>query len=190
MSFSEPQRHPQPGPGPGPDRDLGPGPPGFEEFYRQHAPMVRKYLLWREAECSILDDAVQQTMVKAFRYWERVGAMDDPKGWLFMVAGQQLYDARQSYRRHGVPTDAATLRSRLVQPDPILAADQRMEILPAIRKLPARQQEALVLRCQFGLAYKEIAPIMGVSPATARAHVHQAKRTLTEILADTQEGTA
>ncbi|MFJ4713486.1 RNA polymerase sigma factor [Streptomyces sp. NPDC088785] len=171
------------------DRTVGHGPPGFEEFFREYWPMVRRYLVWLEAELSVLDDAAQMTMVSAYTYWGRVSRMDQPRGWLFKVAGQRLQDARAARRRNGVPTDAETLHAQLGLPDPIAASDQRLDILAAIRKLPRRQQEAVALREQFGLPYKEIAQIMGAAPATVRAHVHQARRTLKEMLGDeTQEG--
>ncbi|MFD4610023.1 RNA polymerase sigma factor [Streptomyces sp. NPDC058440] len=183
---------PDPAPLPGHQRAEGAapsGPPGFEEFFRHYAPMVHRYLIWQEAEPSILDDAVQMTMFSAYRYWGRVSQMDPPTGWLFKVAGQRLQDARHANRRNGVLIGTEALHSKTAHPDPITACDQRLDILAAIRKLPRRQQEAVALREQFGLPYKEIAEVMGASPATVRAHVHQARKTLEAMLGDEiQEG--
>ncbi|MFI2206036.1 RNA polymerase sigma factor [Streptomyces sp. NPDC020192] len=165
------------------------GPPGFEEFFRHYAPMVRRFLIWREAESSILDDTVQMTMMSAYRYWERVRTMDPPTGWLFKVAGQRLHDARQALHRERLSVDADLADSHLVHPDPTPLCDQRMDILTAVHKLPPRQQEALALRTQFGLPYKDIAEIMGIAPATVRAHVHQAHETLRAILGQEGGGT-
>lgn len=165
------------------------GPPGFEEFFRHYAPMVRRYLLWREAESSILDDAVQMTMMSAYRYWERVQTMDPPTGWLFKVAGQRLHDAREALHRERASLDTDRAARRMVQPDPAPASDERLDVLTAVRKLPPRQQEALALREQFGFPYKDIAAVMGVAPATARAHVHQAHETLRTLLGE-EGGTA
>jgi RNA polymerase sigma factor (sigma-70 family) len=150
--------------------------------------MVRRYLIWQEAEPSILDDAAQLTMVSAFRYWDRVGQMDPPTGWLFKVARQRLQDARESRRRNGVLDGVDALHDTVAYPDPIATCDQRLDILAAIRKLPPRQQEAVALREQFAVPYKEIAEIMGASPATVRAHVHQARKTLETMLGDDKEG--
>lgn len=164
------------------------GPAGFEEFFRHYEPMVRRYLIWQEAEPGILDDAAQLAMVSAFRYWDRVGQMNPPTGWLFKVARQRLQDARESHRRNGILVGAEALRDRTEYSDPITTCEQRIDILAAIRKLPQRQQEAVALREQFGLPYKEIAEIMGASPATVRAHIHQARKTLEAILGDDKEG--
>ncbi|MEU6676655.1 sigma-70 family RNA polymerase sigma factor [Streptomyces sp. NPDC046925] len=160
------------------------GPPGFEEFFKCYHPTVCRYLLWREAEQSVLEDAAQLTMLAAYRYWERVGGMKDPRGWLFKVAGQRLEDARQARRRQGLLLDAATLRDRIAAQDEVAACDLRLDIIHAVRKLPARQQEALVMRLQFGMEYEEIAQAMEAAPVTARSHVHAGRKTLRAILGD------
>ncbi|MEU8140225.1 RNA polymerase sigma factor [Streptodolium elevatio] len=168
----------------GTDTEHAYGPPGFEEFFRYYAPMVHRYLIWQEAESSILDDTVQATMLSAYRYWGRVSELDPPTGWLFKVARQRLQDARAAHRRNGVLLGSDALNRTIADADHILACDQRLDILAAIRKLPRRQREAVALREQFGLPYKEIAAVMGASPATVRAHVHQARRTLEAMLGD------
>ncbi|MEU3295762.1 sigma-70 family RNA polymerase sigma factor [Streptomyces longwoodensis] len=180
---------PAPPPGPHPAASTAQyGPAGFEEFFRHYEPMVRRYLIWQEADPGILDDAAQLTMVSAFRYWDRVGQMDPPTGWLFKVARQRLQDARESRRRNGILLGADALHDTTAHPDPITTCDQRLDILAAVSKLPRRQQEAVALREQFGLPYKEIAAIMGASPATVRAHVYQARKTLEAMLGDDMEG--
>ncbi|MFE0173340.1 RNA polymerase sigma factor [Streptomyces sp. NPDC059002] len=160
------------------------GPPGFERFFKTYHPTVCRYLLWREAEHSVLEDAAQLTMLSAYRYWERVGAMSDPRGWLFKVASQRLDDARQARNRQGLLLDAATLRDRVAAQDEIAACDLRLDIIHAVRKLPARQQEALAMRLQFCMEYEDIAQAMETTPATVRSHVHAGRKTLRAILGD------
>jgi DNA-directed RNA polymerase specialized sigma24 family protein len=48
-------------------------------------------------------------------------------------------------------------------------ADHQSTLLDALRTLPARRQEALVLRYFAGLSDAQIATAMGVGPGTARA---------------------
>jgi RNA polymerase sigma factor (sigma-70 family) len=146
--------------------------------------MVCRYLLWREPEYSVLEDAAQLTMMAALRYWERVGSMDDPRGWLFKVAGQRLTDVRQERRRQGLLVDTTTLRSWISTQDEVTARDLRLDILHAIRKLPARQQEALAMQLQFDMSYQEIADVMGTTPGTVRSHVHAGRTTLKTMLGD------
>jgi RNA polymerase sigma-70 factor (ECF subfamily) len=161
-----------------------PEPSRFEEFFTCYHPMVCRYLLWREEEYSVLEDAAQLTMMAALRYWARVGQMEDPRGWLFKVAGQRLTDVRQERRRIGLLVDATTLRGRAAAQDEVEACDLRLDILHAIRKLPARQQEALAMQLQFGMSYEEIADIMGTTPGTVRSHVHAGRTTLKTMLGD------
>ncbi|MFK0292894.1 RNA polymerase sigma factor [Streptomyces sp. NPDC090442] len=157
---------------------------GFEEFFTCYHPMVCRYLLWREAECSVLEDAAQLTMMTAHKHWARVGPMEDPRGWLFKGAGQRLTDVRQERRRQGLLVDVTTLRGRTAAQDEVAACDLRLDILHAIRKLPARQQEALATQLQFGMSYHEIADVMGTTPGTVRSHVHAGRTTLKTMLGD------
>lgn len=165
------------------------GPPGFEEFFRHYCVQVRRYLVWLEAEPGVLDDAVQMTMVSAYRYWDRVGAMDSPTGWLFKVARQRLEDARRTQERGRRPVGDGGLPGAGSAADPMLASDRRLDILAALRTLPRRQQEVVALRMQFGFSYQEIGQIIGASPVTARAHFHRAGKTLEKRLADEEGGT-
>ena len=161
---------------------------GFEEFFRHYEPMVCRYLIWREADPSTVEDAAQETMLSAFRYWERVGGMADPRGWLFRVAGQRLEDVRQKRERAGVLTDPLAMQSSGSGQDQLAAAERFLDVTTAAQKLPRRQQEALALRIQCGLDFREIAQVMGCAEATARGHVHQARNTLAAMLGDTTEG--
>ncbi|MFF4427439.1 RNA polymerase sigma factor [Streptomyces sp. NPDC001549] len=163
-----------------------PGPPaGFEAFFRHFEPMICRYLIWREADRNIVEDAAQLTLLSAYRYWEKVGDMADPRGWLFRVAGQRLEDARQDRERGGILTDPQLLRSGDANEDHLAACEQHLDIVTAVRKLPPRQQEALALRVQGGFGFREIAQTMGCAEGTARGHVHQARTTLAAILGDT-----
>jgi RNA polymerase sigma-70 factor (ECF subfamily) len=168
----------------------GQPPSGFEAFFTCYHPMVRRYLLWCEAEYSVLEDAAQLTMMAALTYWERVGPMDDPRGWLFKVAGQRLSHVRRERRGLDLVGDSAGLRGRArdVAHDEVAASDLRLDVLDAIRKLPARQQEALAMQLQFDMGYDEIADVMGTTPGTVRSHVHAARRTLRSMLGDGDDG--
>lgn len=157
-------------------------PEGFEEFFRHYEPMICRYLTWREAERSLVEEAAQLTLISALRYWGKVGGMTDPRGWLFLVAGQRLEDVRHDRMRMGIPTDPHSLRHAPVDNDQLSDCDQRMDIVAAVRKLPPRQQEALALRVQSGFSYQEIATSMGCAPATVRGHVHEARKSLATML--------
>jgi RNA polymerase sigma factor (sigma-70 family) len=65
---------------------------------------------------------------------------------------------------------------------PLLTAEDRRTVLGALRLLPGRQREALVLRYYLDLTDEEIAATMGVRRATVRSAVHRGLAGLERIL--------
>jgi RNA polymerase sigma factor (sigma-70 family) len=59
-------------------------------------------------------------------------------------------------------------------------------VLPAIRKLPARQREVLILRFYLHEPEAEIARVMGISPSTVRSSTHRALAALERMLGEVQ----
>jgi RNA polymerase sigma factor (sigma-70 family) len=55
-------------------------------------------------------------------------------------------------------------------------------VVEALRQLPRRQQEALVLRFYLELNERETAEAMGVSAGSVKTHVHRGLAALTPLL--------
>ena len=63
-----------------------------------------------------------------------------------------------------------------------LAADEHRRVVEALRQLPRRQQEALVLRFYLELNERETAEAMGLSAGSVKTHVHRGLAALTPLL--------
>ena len=62
---------------------------------------------------------------------------------------------------------------------------ERSEVISALRLLPPRQREVLVLRFYLGLREGQIAATMGISRGTVKAHIRRAMAALRGVLAPT-----
>ena len=96
--------------------------------------------------------------------------------------------------------DGSTIRRRQVsrrhvlsEPDPLPGADRALELaedqkaaLAAVRRLPRRQQEVMVLRYWSGLSEAEIAAALGVSAGTVKTSASRAMASLREALGGTR----
>jgi RNA polymerase sigma factor (sigma-70 family) len=72
-----------------------------------------------------------------------------------------------------------------VGPEPAaLAGEHRDEVVAALRRLPLRQREALVLRYYLDLPEAEMAAAMGVSPGSVKTHLHRGLAALARLLED------
>ena len=64
----------------------------------------------------------------------------------------------------------------------MLTTEERDEIMRAVRRLPPRQREALVLRFYLDLSAEETATTMGISPSSVRSATHRALASLGRML--------
>jgi RNA polymerase sigma factor (sigma-70 family) len=65
---------------------------------------------------------------------------------------------------------------------PLLASEDRRAVLAALRRLPERQREVLVLRYYLELSDAEIARTMGIGESTVRSAAHRGLTTLERLL--------
>ncbi len=138
--------------------------PGFADFYRSEAPAVFQtvYLLCRDR--SVAEDATQEGFARALERW--VG------GWVTSTA---LNAARRALRRRPRPT-ASPAKEHDV--------DSTLDLWRAVRSLPLRQQQAVVLRYRADLSTEEIAASMGCDAGTVRTHLARARETLRARIGD------
>ncbi|MEV6408827.1 sigma-70 family RNA polymerase sigma factor [Streptomyces bobili] len=165
---------------------MRPGSEEFTDFFVHWEPQVRRYLIWLDGDRSVIDDAAQETMISAFKYWEKVKVLDQPRAWLFKVAGQRLSDVREARHRAGVSTAPYDFPDTMPpdRRDEFSVRDDRLTILEAVRKLPRQQATAIALQVQHDLPLNEIADIMSISVGSVKTHLYHARRTLKALLAE------
>jgi RNA polymerase sigma-70 factor (sigma-E family) len=126
------------------------------------------------------EDVVQDAFCGLYRRWNGLAS---PAGALPYVRSSVLNGCRTVLRRRAV-----SRRVTLHQPPAssaeaaVLRNEQRQEVMRAVRALPGRQREALVLRFYLDLPDQEIARVMGVRPGTVRSAMHRALKALGPLL--------
>jgi RNA polymerase sigma-70 factor (ECF subfamily) len=124
------------------------------------------------------EDAVQQSIVTA---WRQLPALRDPdrfQAWLYRVLVNACYlEARRTRR-----WDANV---RLLDPDlsggssdGLLSVEDRDEMDRAFRRLPPEQRAVLVLHYYLGMRHAEIAETLDVPVGTVKSRIHYASATL------------
>jgi RNA polymerase sigma-70 factor (ECF subfamily) len=131
-----------------------------------------------------IEEIVQDTFVRAF------GAIDSFRGdssfrtWLFTIAKRLMLDRR---RAEGRRRDTAEVKegdavSEYGALDAIIADEAAERVRVALQKLSPTQREVFVLRVQQGMAYKEIAEVVGSTEGATRVHYHNAVETIKRYL--------
>jgi RNA polymerase sigma-70 factor (ECF subfamily) len=122
------------------------------------------------------EDAVQQTVILAWRLLPRLRDPERFDGWLYKILVSCCYaESRRSRRIAGRVEDLAQ------EPAAGDDADRRAErdlIERAFRALTPAHRAIVVLHYFVGLPLTEVATIVGVRPGTVRSRLHYALRTL------------
>jgi RNA polymerase sigma factor (sigma-70 family) len=64
----------------------------------------------------------------------------------------------------------------------VITGEERREVMRALRRLPPRQREVLVLRFYLDLSAEEIAATMGIGPSSVRSATYRALASLGRML--------
>jgi RNA polymerase sigma-70 factor (ECF subfamily) len=123
------------------------------------------------------EDAVQQTLVIAWRELPRLRDPDRFDAWLQRLLVNASYDeARRSH--------AWTANIRILPldgpagPDEGLSLDNRDRLERGFRRLPPEQRAILVFTHYLGLSPTEIAARLGIPVGTTRSRLHYAHRAM------------
>jgi RNA polymerase sigma-70 factor, ECF subfamily len=141
----------------------------FQEIYGQLAAAVRRYLFHLTRGSGIADDMLQETFLQMHRSRAAYNPTYAVRPWVFGLARNVFLMNRRAARRW-----ASVHESREELPEfPVLPeADcfgSRDEIRRGIACLSADQAEALLLHHEWGFSFDEIAGMLGITAAAARA---------------------
>ena len=152
-------------------------------LYRAHAVGLIRLAYVMLGDRPAAEDVVQDAFCGLYLRWDRLA---DPSGALAYVRSSVLNGCRTALRRR-----ALGHRVTVYQPPAgsaeaaVLSREERQEVMRAVRRLPDRQREALVLRFYLDLPDPEIARVMGIRPGTVRSAIHRALQALGHLLEST-----
>jgi RNA polymerase sigma-70 factor (sigma-E family) len=122
------------------------------------------------------EDVVQDAFFGLYRNWDRLADRDRA---LAYVRSSVLNGCRSALRRRAVGRRLTTYQPPAASAEATaLGHEERREVMQAVRRLPGRQREALVLRFYLDLPDAEIARIMGLRPSSVRSATHRALKAL------------
>jgi RNA polymerase sigma-70 factor (sigma-E family) len=111
----------------------------------------------------------------------------EPDKLLPYLRSAVLNGARSHVRRRAVRDRAQPLRvvdDAASAETHALLADEQRAMLDALRSLPDRQRDVLVLRFYAGSPEKEIAETLGIAPGTVKTHMRRGLEALARLVED------
>jgi RNA polymerase sigma-70 factor (ECF subfamily) len=154
----------------------------FRDLYRAHYRTVCRYLVVR-ADADLVEDVAAETFLVAWR--RRSQLPDHVVPWLLNTAAKCLANQRRSRQRAAALVErlAAATAAGATWIEEDLARDaQRRALAVALAGLGDRDRELLVLRHWDGLAPREVAAVLELTPVLVRTRIHRAERRLRQAL--------
>jgi len=155
-------------------------------LYHQHWRALVRLAVLLVDDVASAEDVVQDAFVALHR---RSGDLRDPEAAAAYVRACVVNLSRSVIRRRQV----ARKHLKVAEPEATAGADEDVvlrdehrETLAAVRQLPQRQQEVLVLRYWSGLSEREIALALGISQGSVKSSASRGIATLQKMLGGEQ----
>jgi RNA polymerase sigma-70 factor (ECF subfamily) len=151
------------------------------------------------------EDAVQETMVRAWRSLDRFEGRASLRSWLYRIATNVCFDMLSGRERRALPMDLGPAQSGAAEPGPTLSEATWIEPIPdgrvvpaeadpaeaalaretlrlafvaALQHLPARQRAVLILCEALKWKASEAAELLETSVASVNSALQRARATL------------
>lgn len=151
----------------------------FRDWYEVTLPRVYGYLLARRGgDSGLAEELTQLTYTAALRDWRSFEGRADSATWLCAIGRHKLTDhwrrLDREERRHG---QLVVREIRMADHGARAwdASEEREGVAAALRRLPALQRAALVLRYMDGLSVREIAQELNRSESAAESLLARAR---------------
>jgi RNA polymerase sigma-70 factor (sigma-E family) len=162
--------------------DRGDSDAEFEAFFRSEFNRVWRLVRRIAPDVQAAEDVAAEAFARAYADWSRVRTLEHRLSWVLRVAGNVAVDAARAETR-GVRASsgpAGAPQAERVRADDAIAV--REALVAALRHLPRRQREAIVLRYLGDLTVEEVAYSMGMAAATVKTHLHRGVRRLRKAM--------
>jgi RNA polymerase sigma-70 factor, ECF subfamily len=148
----------------------------FSSLYKKYAPDVYRFALYLSNERGEAEDITSETFVRAWTSPEPI-VMATVKSYLFTIARNLFFQGLRKKSRHFALNDEL----RDPQAGPYVQAEQKEKlhsVMMELQRLPEASRSALLMRAVDGMAYEEIAQVLGISLSAAKVKVHRARLAL------------
>jgi len=142
--------------------------------YREQAPRMWRALTAYAGSREVAEDAVAEAFAQALARGEDLWA---PERWVWKAA-YRIAAGELQRRATNFPS---------VVDNPVIPAEPAWEVRAALAQLSPMQRSAVVLHHYAGYPAREVARIVGSTPAAVWVHLSRGRRRLREILEESNE---
>jgi len=163
-----------------------------EEFRKEalpHMDALYNFALQLTQDSDDAADLLQETYVKAYRFWDKFEKGTNCKAWLFRIMKNSFINFYRKNTRSPEKLDYdeieviyETIKSNDENPHNL---DREIydnifddEVMEAIKSLPEEFRTVLIMCDVEGMTYEEIADFLDIPIGTVRSRIHRARKVL------------
>jgi RNA polymerase sigma-70 factor (sigma-E family) len=150
----------------------------FTEFCKAEHPRLVGALGLFCGDVDAAEEFAQEALARAWRDWSKVSRLDSPAAWVYRVAFN-LTRSRFRHKRVEESWQRREAGSAFVTTDSDVATTVTLK--RAIRRLPARQRQALLFRFYLDLSVAQSAEAMDCPQGTVKNLTYKALRSLRNL---------
>lgn len=154
----------------------------FGELIEDHYDLIHRTAWKWCGNRADAEDVAQDVCVKlgsALKGFDHRSAFSS---WVYRITLNAVRDMQRAGKRRGKYADAYAEVSPEDQPADQEEAATNRQLWAAVRELPEKQRDAVLLVYAEELSHAAAAEIMGIKEATVSFHVHEARKTLRGLL--------
>jgi RNA polymerase sigma factor (sigma-70 family) len=136
----------------------------YDDFFRQVLPRAVGVARRVTGERASAEDAAVEALARAHLHWQRIGTLPWREAWVLRVASREAL--RHLPRQRPWPVVSAT-------DDASESVALRQALIAALRRLPTRQREAIVLRYLADMTEADVGLALGIGQGTVKTHLHR-----------------
>ena len=156
--------------------------PGFDAAFDELFPRAYRLAYRLLGQVEAAEDVAAEALARAFARWSKIAHLDHREAWVLRVTTNLAIDILR--RRPPAELAAAGAPGR-PNGETERDVDLRLVLAEALRSLPRRQRQAIVLRYLADLPADEVARVLRISHGSVKVHVHRGLQALRLTLGPT-----
>jgi RNA polymerase sigma-70 factor (ECF subfamily) len=141
----------------------------FDTMMRENIRSIAAFALSITSNAHIAEEAVQETFIRAWRYWPTFRHESPVVSWLITICRRVVIDMAKKNRVHEqLPENVIEIRDHFAS----------MAIYDMVRELPLPQREVVVLCAVLGFDYESAATTLNIPIGTVRSRLARAREHL------------
>lgn len=159
-------------------------PGALDELYRRYSGAILGFLLARLDDPGQAEEVLQDVILAVWRHAASFRGESKVLTWLLSIARNHATNIQRKRRLPIVPL-VDELDAALNETGPLEKVIRKSEqgaVREALRRLPPRHREVLVLVFYHQLSEAEIARVLDIPPGTVKSRLHRGKEQLRRVL--------